>query len=154
RAVAAQSALIGVAESDFYPRISITGNMQLNTQDFPNLFTQQAFAGQVGPTFQWNVLNYARILNNVRVQDARFQELALTYQQTVLNANEEAENALIVYLKAQQQVKILRQSVEAAMRSVEIVTIEYKFGKSDFNRVFNLQSLLTQEQDRLALSES
>ena len=154
RLVAYQSALIGVAQADFYPHISITGNLNVTAQEFNKLFSTKAVAGSVGPTVAWQILQYGRILNNVRAQDARFQQAATTYQQTVLKANEEAENALITFLKSQEEVTVLRDSVAASSRSVEIVSLEYKVGKSDFNRVFNLQTLLTQEQDRLAVAYS
>ena len=71
-----------------------------------NLFRQGALAGSVGPTFTWNILNYGRIRNNVRMQDAKFQELVATYQNTVLNANQEAENGLVQFLRAQQQRQV------------------------------------------------
>ena len=59
-------------------------HLGLPAQYFPNLFRPDAFTGNIGPSFQWNLLNYGRILNNVRFQDARFQELVAAYQQTVL----------------------------------------------------------------------
>src|SRR5207253_3257048 len=83
---AAQSAEIGVAEADFYPHISITGTIGYSSERFKNLFRSPALAGTFGPSFQWNILNYGRILNNVRLQDARFQELVAAYQSAVLTA--------------------------------------------------------------------
>jgi hypothetical protein len=62
-----------------------------SAEEFPNLFRQAAFDGTIGPSFNWKILNYGRILNNVRAQQAKFQELVTAYQQTVLNANREAE---------------------------------------------------------------
>src|SRR5207245_2686127 len=66
RQAAAQSAEIGVAEADFYPHISITGSIGYSAEQFKNLFRTTALAGTIGPSFQWNILNYGRILNNVR----------------------------------------------------------------------------------------
>jgi hypothetical protein len=59
RQAAAQSAQIGVAEADFYPHISIVGTIGYSASDFKNLFTSNAGAATVGPSFQWNILNYA-----------------------------------------------------------------------------------------------
>ena len=106
RQAAAQSAQIGVAEADFYPAISINGTLGYSAQFFPDLFRSAALNGSVGPSFQWNLLNYGRILNNVRLQDARFQELVATYQQTVLNADQEVENGLVTFLRAQRRTKL------------------------------------------------
>ncbi len=76
-------------------------------------------------------------MNNVRVQDARFQQLVTQYQNTVLQANAEAENALVAFLKAQQQVRWLRKSTMAAEQSVELVQSQYTGGLTDFNRVLD-----------------
>ena len=72
----------------------------LPTSSGPRLST-----ASVGPSFQWNILNYGRILNNVRLQDAKFQELVATYQQTVLNASQEVENGLVTFLCAEQRTQ-------------------------------------------------
>jgi NodT family efflux transporter outer membrane factor (OMF) lipoprotein len=153
REVAAQSALIGVAASELYPHFSITGSIFFDAARFNDLFDTRSLAGNAGPSFNWNILNYGRLENNVRVQDARFQQLAYTYQNTVLKANAEAENALIGFLKFQQQVKYLTTSTAAATESLGLVRDQYNAGKTDFNRVLNVEQLLTQQQDQLAVAQ-
>ena len=92
-------------------------------------------------------------MNNVRVQEARFQQLVLIYQNTVLQANAEVENALIGFLKAQQSVKYLATSADAATESLELVRRQYNEGQTDFNRVLNVEQLLTQQEDQLAVAQ-
>lgn len=153
REVAAQSAQIGIATSELYPHFSITGSIFLDAAHFSDLFGAGSLAGNVGPSFHWNLLNYGRLVNNIRVQDARFQQLALEYQNLVLQANAEAENALVGFLQSQQQVIALRRSAQAAAESLGLVQLQYDEGKTDFNRVFNVQQALTQQQDLLAVAE-
>lgn len=153
REVAAQSAQIGIATSDLYPHLSITGALYFEAANFSNLFDGDSLAGNVGPSFRWDVLNYGRLRNSIRFQEARFQELAVTYQNLVLQANAEAENALVGFLKAQQQVKYLAESVSAAEQSVGLVRDQYDAGKTDFNRVLTVEQTLTQQQDQLALAQ-
>jgi NodT family efflux transporter outer membrane factor (OMF) lipoprotein len=153
REVATQSALIGVAASDLYPHFSINGTIYFNAEQFADLFDTDSFAGTVGPAFRWDVLNYGRLMNNVRVQEARFCQLAVQYKNVVLQANAEAENAIIAFLKAQQQVQSLARSADAAHESVELVTTQYREGTVDFNRVFDVQQFLTQQQDQLAVAQ-
>lgn len=153
REVAAQSALIGVATADLYPYFSITGTIYLDALRFKNLFAWDSVAGSVGPSFHWNILNYGRLAHNIRVQETRFQQLAVQYQQVVLQANAEAENAIVRFLKSQQQVRSLEASEQAAAESVELVSLQYKEGKVDFNRVFSNQELLTLQQDKLAVAQ-
>jgi outer membrane protein TolC len=71
----------------------------------------------------------------------------------VLQANAEAENAIISFLKAQQQVQSLARSAEASGESVGLVSSQYREGAVDFNRVFDVQRVLTQQQDQLAVAE-
>ena len=153
REVAAQSALIGVAQSELYPHFSISGNIYLDAKRFEDLFSGDSVAGAVGPAFRWDILNYGRLVNGVRVQEARFQQLAVQYQNTVLQANAEAENAIVGFLKAQQRVKWLTQSADAARESVDLVSQQYREGTVDFNRVFSNQEQLTQQQDQLAVAQ-
>jgi NodT family efflux transporter outer membrane factor (OMF) lipoprotein len=153
REVAAQSALIGVATSDLYPHFSIDGTIFFDAMKVEDLFNADSVAGAVGPSFRWNILNYGRLINNVRAQEARFQQLAVQYQNVVLQANAEAENAIINFLKTQQQVESLAKSAEASGESVDLVSSQYHEGTVDFNRVFTVQRELTVQQDQLAVAE-
>ncbi|MFO7903912.1 MAG: TolC family protein [Planctomycetota bacterium] len=149
RELAAQSARIGVATAELYPHIAITGTIGLEANKFSDVLSSGAFTGSIGPSLRWNILNYGRLLNNIRVQDARFGRLATQYQNTVLRANEEAENALVAFLESQRKVEKLSQSVTAAENAVDMALRQYREGKTDFNRVFTLQSELARQQDQL-----
>jgi NodT family efflux transporter outer membrane factor (OMF) lipoprotein len=149
---AAQCALIGVATAALYPHFSISGSIFYDAQNFKDLFDANSLGGSIGPSFRWDILNYGRLLSGIRVEDARFQQLVVQYQNTVLTANAEAENALVGFLEAQQQVKCLATSAQAAEQSLGLVEEQYRGGKTDFNRVFNVQQALTQQQDQLAVA--
>ena len=110
--MAAQSARIGIAASDLYPRFFINGFVGYVANDFKDLFSSKSFMGFIIPNFQWNVLNYGRITNNIRVQDARLQQAVLQYQQTVLSGGREVEDALVAYLQNQEQAVWSEESVD------------------------------------------
>jgi len=150
REVAAQSAQIGIAESDLYPRLALNGFLGYAANNFRDLFRTDSFTAFVIPSVQWNVLNYGRIANNIAAQDIRLQREALEYQQAVLKAGREVEDALVGFLQSQQQAASLSQSVTEANRAVELVLLQYEGGVTDFNRVFNAQSTLVVQQDQLA----
>ncbi len=153
REAAAQSARIGIATADLYPRISINGTIGSSAALFSNLLQDRSFYGNVGPAYQWNILNYGRLKNNIRLQDARFQELVATYQQAVLKAEEEAENGLVRFLKAQERAAALATSVQASEKAVELALTQYKGGLVDFNRVALLELNLVQQQDLQAQAQ-
>ncbi|GAB5450925.1 MAG: TolC family protein [Halioglobus sp.] len=138
--VAAQSAQIGVAKADLYPSISLLGTVGWSGSSVNG--TTNSLASSVGPSFSWKVLNYGRIKNAVRVQDALLQQAIEGYQATVLQAAQEIDSAAIGVVKTQEQKAILAESLEAAQRSLELATKRYQEGYSDFQRVLDAQRAL------------
>lgn len=153
RQVAAQAAQIGVAAADLYPHFSITGNIRVEAGQLNDLFTTASTAGSIGPGFNWDILNYGRLVNNVRLQDAAFQELAIDYQQTVLEANQEIETALFTFLKSQERLQDFNELVATSQKAVEIGVAQYEVGATDFNRVSSLQLVLVDAQNGLAATK-
>ena len=127
-----QSARIGVAKADLYPSIALFGTIGLAAGDSSatarsgsnDLIDGDALFFQGGPALRWNVFNYGRIKNSVRVQDARLQQLIVNYQETVLRAAQEAEDAMVAFLNFQRQAAALGLSVAAAKRSVDLALIQ------------------------------
>jgi outer membrane protein TolC len=154
RIVAAQSARIGIAEAEFYPHISLNGTIGVAADQFKELFdTPDSMTASFGPSFRWSMLNYGRLLANVRFEDARFQELAYAYQNSVLVAAREAEDGIIGFLQSYEQANRLAASVEAASRTVEITAEQYRQGAVDFTPLFLFQDTLTEQQDQLATAQ-
>ena len=104
----------------------------------------------VGPRFSLPLFNYGRLRNNVRIQDARYQQLALNYQNSVLEAAREVEDALTAFLQAAVRVRLLEESVRDARTAVDTVLVQYRGGSVDYQRVLDAQRFLVQQQDRLA----
>jgi NodT family efflux transporter outer membrane factor (OMF) lipoprotein len=166
RQLAAQSALIGVAEAELYPHFSLLGSINLSASDaavtyaslggssLGRLFDSRSFQYSIGPSVSWNIFNYGRIKNQVRVEDARFQALVAAYQNTVLNASKEAENALSGFVNAQKQREELQKSYDAAKRSVDLSLYQYQEGLVDYQRVLDSQRTLYSTQDALTRSNS
>ncbi len=152
---AAQSAQIGVARADLFPAFSLTGAFgtvagSVGRNRLNEVFTANAIQFAFGPQFSWPVLNYGQITNNVRVQDARLQELLITYRNTVLKAQQEVENGLATYLQGQLQVDLLRRSVAAANSALAIAIDQYLLGTRDFTTVLTAEQNLYQAQTSLA----
>ncbi len=152
---AAQSARIGIAKADLLPAFSLTGSFGLlsssvGTFSLADIASLKAGTVATGPAFQWNILNYGRITNNVRAQDARFQELLISYQDTVLRAQQEVEDSLAGFLRAQETADHLAQSASAAKRSLDLAFIQYQQGSTDFTTVLTAQQALLTAQDSFA----
>jgi outer membrane protein TolC len=153
RLAAAQAEQIGIAEAQLYPIFSINGTLNWQAQNFKDLFTSNAFNGQIGPQFQWNLLNYGRIRNNVLFQDETFKQLVLAYQAQVLQASQDVENGIVTFLQAQVQTKLLEESVHGAKVAERAVIEQFKVGAVDVNRYATIEQALVTEQDALVQAQ-
>jgi NodT family efflux transporter outer membrane factor (OMF) lipoprotein len=158
RAAAFRSAQIGIAVADLFPSISLTGSAGLEAStaaggNLDSLFKSSSYVGSIGVGLNWPILNYGRIQNNIRVQDAAFQEAVVNYQNTVLEAAAEVESALYGFLKVQEQLAYVMESVENTRRSLELSTIQYREGETDFLRVDIAAVNLARLQDSQASVE-
>jgi NodT family efflux transporter outer membrane factor (OMF) lipoprotein len=150
---AAQSAQIGIAETNLYPSFTLLGSIGYTTSntgdsDMNDLFNADSLGYSLGPSFSWPILNYGRLKNNVRIQDARFEELIVNYQNTVLEAAREVEDSLAGFLGAKSATGYLNESVESAKRAVELSLIQYREGAVDYQRVLDSQQSLLEQQDQ------
>jgi NodT family efflux transporter outer membrane factor (OMF) lipoprotein len=155
RAVAFQSEQIGIATADLFPSVSISGSAGLEASDagglsLGNLFLPSSIVWSIGPTLSWPILNYGRIRNNIRLQDAAFQKTVINYQNTVLQAAAEVESKLYRFLKVREQLAYLTESVKSVRQSYKLSTIQYKTGATDFLRVDIAATKQSLQQDRQA----
>jgi NodT family efflux transporter outer membrane factor (OMF) lipoprotein len=154
RQVAIQSARIGIAQAELYPHFGISGEIGVNSEQFRDLYSSGSQFGAIVPGFRWNILNYGRLIRGVEVEKLKFEESVVNYQNAVLAAHQEVEDAIISFVEAKQRLEQLRQSASAVAESVETVRLQYKEGKADFGRVFVLESTLVQRQDELVSVEA
>ncbi|HZR79879.1 MAG TPA: efflux transporter outer membrane subunit [Candidatus Binatia bacterium] len=154
---AAQCSQIGVAKADLLPALTLVGNVGTLSSDVTkanlgDLFSSKSLTYGVGPTLQWSILNYGQITNNVRVQDARFQELLIDYQNAVLSAQKEVANGMSVFLRSRDQVVYLQQSAQAAEGALTVAMNQYTQGIADFTTVLVAEQNLYQADDNLAVA--
>lgn len=164
--MAAQSALIGVAHADLYPRFTLFGSVGLSASSaaltaagapggssLGDIASSDAVQYTGGIGFAWDLFNYGRIKNRVRVQDARFQQLVERYKEVVLTAAREVEDALTAFVRSQEEVAFLRESMTAASRAVELSMLQYREGLVDYQRVLDTQRSQAQAQDQFVATE-
>ncbi len=154
---AAQSAQVGVAAADLYPAISITGAFggvasNVNRANLADVFKHTGIAYGIGPSFQWNLLNYGQITNNVRLQDAALQQNLIDYQNTVLKAQQEVENGIASFQLSRAQAAALQRSAQAASKALDLAIDEYQAGTRDFTTVLTAQQNLYAADNSLTMA--
>lgn len=147
---AAQSAQIGIAEADLYPSLTLAGTLGWSGNSTDLLGDKTIIAG--GPGLSWNIFNYGRLRNNVRVQDARLEQALENYRNAVLGAAREIDEAASLIATTGASQAILDESVSAAERSLAIATRRYREGYSDFQRVLNAQAATFAQTDRATVN--
>ncbi|WP_045454166.1 TolC family protein [Vibrio campbellii] len=148
----AQSAKIGVAETALYPSFSLFGSIGIDSTvpDGSSFSFSDSLTMVVGPTFSWNIFQYGRVKNNIRFEDARFQETLTNYNKKVLQAVNEVTNALEAYDLYLEQKSLRLQSVNSSIRAFNISMTQYENGQISFERLLNSVEKMTRAEDSYA----
>jgi NodT family efflux transporter outer membrane factor (OMF) lipoprotein len=153
RQLAAQTAQIGVATAELYPQFTLSGSFAFESFSFDNWIETQARSFSFGPAFRWSIFDAGRIRSNIEAQGALTEQALVSYEQTVLGAVEEVENAIAAYVQERDRLESLQRSVVAARESVRLVETLYRTGLTDFQNVLDTQRSQFQQEDALAESE-
>ena len=154
RNLAAATADIGVAVADLYPRFNLMGMAQLISTSLGNLFSLDSAQamGTLGATFP--ILDFGRRRGTIVLRKAQADEAYLQYQQTVLAALRDVEDALIRLRTEQQRNVALRSGVTDAIRGAQAVDARYRTGLADLTAVLDAQASVLSNRDQLAQSDA
>jgi len=152
RQFAAQTALIGVAEADLYPRFTLFGDFSLQTISTNNFWDTSAEAYSFGPAIQWQIFSAGRIRNNIRIEEAATEQALRNYENTVLLAVEEVENSMSGIANGWDRVATLGRADSAARETVDLVKDNYQNGLVDFQRVLDAERTKFNTEDDLAVA--
>jgi len=152
RQLAAETARIGVAKSDWFPKLSLTGDVGSESVTLAQAFKPGSLFWSLGPSLQWRALDFGRVRAEVRTQTA-VQEAALaTYEKVVLISLQEAENAVMAYAQEQNRHQALADEVAENQRSQNMADGLYTAGRVNYLDVLDAQRSLYQSEDQLAAS--
>lgn len=143
---------IGVATSDLYPRLTLTGNFGYSSAQLGSLFDASSRSWSVGPGISWPVFDAGRIRSNIKVQEALGDQAGISYTKTVLAALGEVDNALVSLAREHERQAALTAAADANRRAADIATQLYTQGQTDFINVLNAQRSLLQSEDALLQS--
>ncbi|MGD0960310.1 MAG: efflux transporter outer membrane subunit [Methylomonas sp.] len=154
RALAAATARVGVATGDFFPRVTFVGNMSLEASELGHLTTAGSNSYAFGPRISWAFLDMGRVYARVKAAGARAESSLAEYRQTVLNALEETENALVAYHQESIRRASLATAAQASEKANQLAHLRYQAGVADFLTVLDTELRLLEDQSELAQSET
>jgi multidrug efflux system outer membrane protein len=153
RNLAAATARVGVATADLFPRVFLTGSIGLQATSLTGLGAGGSDTFAVGPGIFWAAFDLGRVRARVRAADARTEAAFAQYEQRVLLALEDTENALVDFTRQQTRRDLLYASAQASERAQNLARERYQFGVADFLTVLDAERTLLAAQNQLADSE-
>jgi NodT family efflux transporter outer membrane factor (OMF) lipoprotein len=153
RRLAAETARIGVATSDLYPRLTLLGTLGFESTDVGNWMTGSSVLYSLAPTVQWNIFHGGRILSEIEAQDALTEQALLQYEQAILKAFGEVENAMKSFVETRNRKEALERAVAASKRTLDLAVQLYKDGLKDFQNVLDAERTLFDSENQLAVAK-
>jgi NodT family efflux transporter outer membrane factor (OMF) lipoprotein len=153
RELAAQTARIGAATAEMYPRFSLSGSIGLEAIKTSNFFTAAGLIDSVLGRLTFPIFNAGEIRQNINVQNARQEQALARYEATVLTALKDVENALVGLAQEQQRLENLSRAEQAAQRAMGLAKNQYQAGLIDFQTVQQSQRSLLNTQDQVKQSQ-
>jgi multidrug efflux system outer membrane protein len=154
RTLAAATARIGVATADLFPRVTLLGSVALRAGNFLDLGKGGSDTFAVGPSIFWAAFDLGRVRARISAADARTEAALAQYEQRILLALEETENALVDFNRQQARRDLLSASARASEKAMGLARQRYQAGVTDFLTVLDAERTLLAAQDQLANSET
>jgi len=154
RNLAAATARIGAATADLFPRVTFNGTIALESRTLSGLGASGTEAFSAGPRISWAFLDLGRVRARIRAADASADATLANYEQTVLTALEETENALVSYNRQRARRGLLASAATSSERAHQLAHLRFEDGITDFLTVLDAERRLLLDQELLAQSQT
>lgn len=152
RSLAAATAKIGVAVGDLFPKVTFVGTFALESSTLTGLGSNLSGAYNFGPRITWPALDLGQVYARIKAAESRAEIQLAAYQQIVLNALEETENALVAYDRLRDRQTLLKSASQASVRAYEVANIRFEEGVEDFLNLLDTERRLLMDQREYASS--
>lgn len=152
RRLAAETARIGMATADLYPRFSLSGGYGYESLDGSQTLDSDSRTFRIGPSFRWNLFDGGRIRSAIHLQDARAEQARVELEGVVLRALREIETSVSSHTHERERLMLLEEAARAAAAAAGYVRDLYREGLADFQNVLDAERTLFRAQDLAAVS--
>jgi len=154
RELAAQTARVGVAESDLYPKFTLNGSIGYEALSSADLITAASRTWSYGPKITWPIFHAGSIRANIKVASALMEQALIQYEKTVLAALEDVEASITGYAEEQTRKESLENAAVAARQAVDLAQDKYDAGLAGFDILLDAQRTLLTYEDELVVSKA
>jgi multidrug efflux system outer membrane protein len=152
RRLAAQTALVGVAVGDLFPKVVFNAGVGRSGETPASLVSTGGASYFIGPSITWPAFNIGRVRARIRASEARTDEALARYEQTVLVAIEEVETSLVAFDRARVRRERLLDAAQASERAADLARVRFEGGLSDFLQVLDAERTRLESQELVAQS--
>lgn len=152
RELAAQTARIGVAEAELYPRFTLMGDFQLQSIESGDLFKNASRNYSLGPSFRWRLFTAGQVRNLIAAEESRAQAALAAYEKSVLGAVEEVETSMASIANERDRLADLGRAVAASRETVSLVKDNYENGLVNFQNVLDAERTKFNAEDEETFS--
>ncbi|HKT74462.1 MAG TPA: efflux transporter outer membrane subunit [Steroidobacteraceae bacterium] len=154
RNLAASTARIGVAVGDLFPKVTFNGSLGYASADTASFGNSPTRNYVIGPAISWAAFDLGRVRSRIAGARARTDTSLAQYEQTVLRALEETENALVTHARSRDQLAHAADAAEASATAAGLARTRYEGGVVDFLEVLDAERTQLEAEDRLAQSRT
>jgi multidrug efflux system outer membrane protein len=154
RQLAASTALVGVAIGDLFPKVTFTGSASYSAPQVSQLGETASRGYLIGPRISWAAFDLGRVYAEVAGSRARADVALAGYEQTVLRALEETEDALVTHARTRESLLQAADAAVASRTAAQIARTRYEGGLADFLDVLDAERTQLVAEDRLAQSRT
>ena len=154
RSLAGATSQIGVATADLFPRVTFVGTLALESISFTGLGASGSDSYSFGPRITWAAFDLGQVYARIKAAGAQAEASLARYEQTVLNALEETENALVIYNRARARQALLTSAADASQKAYQLAHMRFDDGVENFLTVLDTERRLLEDQRQLAESET
>jgi outer membrane protein, multidrug efflux system len=154
RRLAAATARIGVAVADLFPRVNIVGSVGYAAANSDDLGAAGAGTHLLAPTISWGALDLGHVQARIGAAEARNDGALASYEQTVLRALQETEDALVTHARSRERLLHLTEAATASQTASQLARLRFDNGAADFLQVLDAERSQLLAEDSLAQSRT
>ena len=153
RNVNAQAALLGASKADWLPKVFLKGSFGYAARDLKDLVKSKSMTYEIAPALSWTIFSGGQLVNATRLAKAQLDETINQFNQTVLTAVQETDNAMNAYRNSIKQIVALREVRNQGVETLKLSLELYKQGLSPFQNVLDAQRSLLSYENQLVQAE-
>ncbi len=154
RTIDGLAAAVGASRADWWPKFLLTGFFGYSSEQFENFTDRDNMIWQIAPTMKWTIFSGRNLVESEKTAQLQLEEEINNYNQTLLTAIQEVDNAMVTYNKSLQQISAMKEAFQQSKLTLELAINLYKSGLTNYQNVLSSQVSLLNYENSLIQAQS